>query len=71
MGVGINFDRDDDYDGPMFGRHWLEDIDELPSFVDTTSKEALFKNIQKLNTTDLNWLLNKIINLKSKKLKKK
>lgn len=58
MGIGINFDRDDDYDGPMFGRHWLEDMGDMDNIPmeNIFSKENILKSIQKLSKRDREWL---------------
>lgn len=55
MGIGINFDKDDDFDdGPLFGRHWLEDSEY------TITKEDILIQISILSKEDKEWLKNQL-----------
>lgn len=61
MAIGINLGEDsDDYDGPLFGRHYLEDEDLGFYGNPLDSKEAILTAIKQLSEKDKKWLIKQL-----------
>lgn len=70
IGIGSSWKDDDDYDGPMFGRHWLEDIeDEKIISNKPITKEEVFHAYHNLSFKDKEWIKRKL-NMKERILTK-
>lgn len=63
MGIGINFDTDDEDRGPF--SHWNEDVptENIRNFSYNLTKDEIWQQILKLNKKDLREITEKILEL--------